>query len=129
MADMETAVRARLLGATPAGSRVTWGDRPQASGTPAIVLDRISGDRNQNMDGFDPLQFGRVQINALATSSPAALALINAAVSTLAPANTSNGIAFSRMFFEGEDSGTEKDAAGVLLHTRRIDALIHWQEA
>ena len=126
---MQGALRARLVGQTPAASRVYWLDRPQTTGLPAITLQIISRDRDQHMDGFQELQFARVQVDVWAVSYDTSQDVTEAAVAALAPPQTGNGIQFTRMFFESERNLTERSDAGALVHRTSFDALVHYQPA
>lgn len=106
--DMQGALRARLLGATAAGSRVYWVDRPQGSALPAITLQVISGDRPQTYDGFQSSRQSRVQMDVWAETHAAGTALLEAAIGAVAPRVTANGIQFDRTFFEGERDTSER---------------------
>lgn len=120
--DMIQALRARLLDETDAGQKVTNLDRPQGTDLPAITLQRVAGERPQTHDGFD-LSFTRVQLDAWAATPAQARAIVDDAVAVLAPRNTSNGIRFDRMFFEGERDTTERLGTQTIYRTG-IDLLV-----
>lgn len=65
------------------GSRIYWGDRPQGSALPAIVLNLISDGRGYLMDGADATQQYRVQIDAFGASYASMDALRNAIITCL----------------------------------------------
>lgn len=91
--DWREALRARATGL--AGGRVYWGDRPQASAMPAVLLTAVSDDRPQTLKDWD-LAPARVQVDTYATTAREAWALAETAISTLVPGGTSNGHTFSR---------------------------------
>lgn len=98
--DMEGAVRARLLAAVPVtaivGQRVYWEDRPQTSPLPAVVLQLPTDLREQHMGGFQGLLFARIQVNVLGTSFADKKRLKEAVIAALVPAQSANGIRFTR---------------------------------
>lgn len=125
--DFEGALRARLLAAGPvtafAGQRVTWVERPQASGLPAITLQIIGDSRPQTFDGFQAQRPATVQIDVWASTYAATKVGIEAVIATLAPAETSNGITFSRGFFSDvRDLGEQLETA--FLHRNSVDLTV-----
>jgi hypothetical protein len=107
--DMEGALRARIVAAsTAAGDRVYWVDRPQSSALPSITLQTISGDHPQTHEGLQATRDPRIQIDVWATSYGQAKSIMDATITALKSANTSNGIVFERMRFEGERDGLER---------------------
>lgn len=122
--DMQGALRARLVAAaTAAGARVHWLERPQGGALPAITLQTISGDRPQHMAGFQGTRTARVQLDAWAERYETARAIVEAAVAALAPKQSGNGIAFGRMFFEGERDFTERLETHLVYRTS-IDLIV-----
>jgi hypothetical protein len=106
--DMHVALRARLLGATAAGQRVYWVTRPQSSALPAITLQTVSGGYPQTYDGLQATRSPRIQLDAWAASHSEARAIIAAAVAELAPKETSNGVVFDSIQFDGERDFVER---------------------
>lgn len=123
--DMQGALRARLVAAAlpGVGSRIYWVDRPQGSALPAITLQTISGERPQTHDGFQGLRSSRVQMDVWATSYAQARQITDAAVAALAPDETSNGVNFGRMFFEGERDLLERIETQAI-HRTSIDLIV-----
>lgn len=91
--DWREALRARVTGL--AGGRVYWGERPQATTVPAVLLTSIADDRPQTLKDWD-LAPGRVQIDTYGSTAKQAWDLAESAIATLAPGETSNGHSFSR---------------------------------
>lgn len=91
--DWRAALKARADGL--AGGRVYWGERPQATTMPAILLTAVSDDRPQHLKDFD-LAPGRVQVDSFAASAKEAWTLTEAALSALVPGGVFNGHNFSR---------------------------------
>jgi hypothetical protein len=131
--DWQAAVRARLLEAEPVTgfvgeSGVYWADRPQASELPAITLETISDLRPQHLKGFDGLNPARVQIDCWAESHKAANELAEAAIAALVPAQSGNGITFSRGAIEGKRDLGER-VGDRFIHRVSIDLLVHHSTA
>lgn len=125
---MQGALRARLLGATAAGSKVYWLERPQGDALPAITLQTISGDRPQTYTGFQGWRISRVQLDAWAASYASARSILDAAVAALAPLVASNGIRFDRTDFESERDGTDRLGTATIYRTG-IDLIVRHAQA
>ena len=126
--DWQAALRARLVAAAPVtalvGSRIYWVDRPQASSLPAITLQTISEDRPQHMGGFIGLNPARVQVDVWGTTYAQVADLSEKVITAIVPANTANGIKFSRAFIDAKrDLGERIETA--FIHRISIDFLIH----
>jgi hypothetical protein len=74
---VQEALRSLLLTALGSlvGSRVTWGERPQASSLPAVVLTTISEDPAYVYNGPIDLESYRVQVDIYSSSASASLAI------------------------------------------------------
>lgn len=98
--DMEGALRARLLAATPVtalvGQRLYWDERPQGGQLPDVTLLLVVDNRDQHFEGFQSLQSAWLQVDVRGTSFAQKKALKEAVIAALAPADTSNGIRFER---------------------------------
>jgi hypothetical protein len=85
--DLQSAIIDRLGtgSATEAivGARVSWRLRKQGSALPAVVLDTVSEERTQHLDGFDTMRTARVQAACLATTYGASRALAEAVIADL----------------------------------------------
>lgn len=121
--DMQTALRARLVSQTAAGTRVYWLDRPQGTALPAITLQTISGDRPQTYSAFQDWRTIRVQLDVWAASYGEARAILEAAIAALAAKGNSNGIFFDRTDFEGERDTTERLETQLIYRTG-IDLIV-----
>lgn len=95
---MQADLLSRLLGATGAGQRVSWVDRPQLSSLPAITLQTINEGRAQRLSGFEELQESTVQLDVWGDSYGAVQAASDAAIAAVVPAVTAGGTAFARTF-------------------------------
>lgn len=126
--DMEGALRARLLGQTGAGQRVTWLTRPQASALPAITLQAAGGDVLQTFDGIQSWQEERVQLDAWAATYDQAKSIRDAAIPLLAPRQVGNGIRFDRMSFEHKRSDTEQ-LGSTTIYRAGVDLIVRYSLA
>lgn len=129
--DMRGALRARLLAAAPVtaivSQRISWLTRPQAGALPALTLQVISGAHDQHLKGFEKQQ-SRVQIDAWATLSAEAAAIIAAVIDALAPGATVEGVQFGRGFFESEQDFTERLGEADIYRVS-VDAIIRHKAA
>lgn len=87
------AFRARATGL--AGGRVYWGERPQGSTLPALVMLSVGDERPQHLKGYD-LREARIQIDAYGRTQEEVWDLAEAALTTLVPGVSANGHDFSR---------------------------------
>ena len=135
--DMEGALRARLLAAAPIAARVaqrvSWVERPQATGLPAITLLNVTDERTQNFTGFDGLQPGYVQADVWARTYAEAKAIKEAIIGTdtapgaIVPAGTFFGIRFTRAFVTARDLSEQTDT--VFIFRPSIDLTFHYSPA
>jgi hypothetical protein len=112
---MEAALTSLLLAHTAlttlVGQDITPNVRQQASGLPAVVLTRISGERDYHMGGSSNLTQSRIQIDCYGSSWPQAKSVARAVISCLSGFNgTATGSVIrsamldsERHFFDGED--------------------------
>lgn len=133
--DWQGALRARLIAAAPvlalvwkhpdtAVPAITWVDRPQTSGLPAITLQTISEDRPQTMAGFDGLDRSLVQMDVWGTSYAQVQQVKEAALAAVVPANTGNGVIFARAFVDTiRDLGERVETQ--FIHRASIDLIFH----
>ena len=121
--SMKKALRARLLGATAAGSKVHWLTRPQEDALPAITLQTAGGDRPRTYGGLQGWRETRVQFDAWASSTDIAEQILDAAITTLEPKGNYGGIFFDTMSFEGERDGTETLGSKTIYRTG-IDLIV-----
>ncbi len=129
MADMESALVARILAAAPLsalGTRVHWEEAPQGAALPYCLLHLIDEQTGQSFDGFDGLILALVQVDVRAATQAEALALGRALRAALAPPAIEAGIRFSRAFFPRATGGTERAGAGAV-YRRSLDIEIRWR--
>jgi hypothetical protein len=67
---MEEQLISRLVGnagvTAIAGNRISWGSRPQAQDTPDVLLTKVSGGDNYDLQGITAIRQSRVQIDCYA---------------------------------------------------------------
>ena len=123
------ALRARLIAdgavAALAGTRVTWGTRPQDSAVPAAVLTVISDPRPRLQNGMPNLRVTRVQVDCWADTSTAAHELAEAVIGAVNDRFTQSGVRFQPGEHEGPRDLGELVSGSVYLHRAVID-LILW---
>jgi hypothetical protein len=130
--DWQSALRARLKADAPVvtlvGTRIDWVDRPQTTALPAITLQTISDLRPQHMGGFDGTKEARVQVDVWAATYASAKAITEAVLAVLVPANTANGVSFSRAFVDNiRDLGERIETQ--FIHRTSMDLIIHHASA
>lgn len=100
MTDLAGALRTRLLDASPvtaiAGQRVYWVQRDQGSQLPAVVLQLISRQRPDLLDGEEDMLTSRVQAKCMAMTHAQAWALASAVRAALLPETEVDDINFWR---------------------------------
>jgi hypothetical protein len=129
--DMESALRARLLAASPVtalvAQRVYWVDRPQASALPSITLQHVTDERVQHYTGFNDLQPGYVQVDCWAATYAQGKSLKEAVIAALTPAVTANGFSFTRAFVTARDLSERTDTQ--FIHRPSMDFTFHYANA
>jgi hypothetical protein len=130
--DMQGALRARLLAATPltalVAQRIYWVERPQSSALPAITLQVVSDPRPQHLKGFQPLRETRVQMDVWGTSSAQNSAITEALIAAAVPEGPNNGIRFNRGIIAGLDTGGETSGT-TFIHRTTVDLMVWWSVA
>lgn len=122
MADMQTALRARLTGGA-AGTRVYWDIVPQSAALPYMRLQTVSDPRPQHLQGYDSARVTRVQCDCFAATYSAARAMAEAVIAATATPGTTNGIHFGRIKAEGPRDLGEDTAKGYI-HRASLDLLV-----
>ena len=123
--DWLGALRARLTGL--AGGRVYWGERPQSSALPAIVLVAAGGERTQHLKGMN-LAADRVQVDAFGSTHQEASALAEAALAALLPGGTFNGHVFQRADIALPPRGQVERVSNVSVFRASMDLIFHHAE-
>lgn len=116
---MEETIVALLLNnaaiAQIAGKRVTWVEREQGAALPAVVLTKVSGVRDYNMDGPSGLVSSRVQADCWALKFKDSVRLGRAVRDALSGyrAGDTQGA-----FIEAERQSVEKEPDGATRYFR-----------
>lgn len=108
------------------GSRKYWVARNQSAPLPAIVMQVISEERPQDLDGFEDLKTARVQVAALATKYSEARQLLEAAILALLPEADVGTVLFWEASVEGPRDTAEDVAGTGLVHRPIADLIIRY---
>lgn len=126
--DWQAALRARLVAASAVtalvGQRVYWVDRPQGHALPAVTLQTVSEEREQNLKGFEGLQRARVQVDIWARSYAEQRQVTEAVIAALITAAAQGGIQFTRAMIDGLRDLTERTEAQLFYRTS-MDLVVH----
>lgn len=127
MADLWTALRARLIAAGPVaaivGQKVHWGKVPQSSALPYIRLTTVSDPRPEHLEGYDGARVTRVQCDCFAEKHLAATDLAEKVIAAVAEPATVSGVVFGRTKAEGpQDLGEDVEGLGYV-HRASVDLL------
>jgi hypothetical protein len=115
-----------------AGENVFWVERSQGIALPALVLQTISGDRPEDLDGASFMRTTRVQLSCFALAKDRggggyqeSRDLAEAAIAALLPEAEVEGIAFWRATAsEPADLGADTDT-GFIFHAA-ADLVLRW---
>ena len=128
--SMETALRSRLKDNAAVAAitgQIHWSVRPQGTALPAIVLTGVADDRSQHFTGLAGYRSTRVQIDCYAATKAQAVALREAVIAALVPAEVKGGVTFLRSFVNTVlDRGDQTETGFV--HRELID-LTCWHNA
>ena len=127
---MDAELTARLLACTPltalVGNRITWGQRIQGEGLPALTMLNVSPGRGYLHSGADSLASPRVQFDCYAASSEACLALARTLTAEMEQPRVAGAIAFSVALLDAERGPLIEDVGGGAKVHRRILDFIVW---
>jgi len=122
--NFQTGVRARLLAnatvAAGVSTRIFWGERPQGTTLPAIVLQTISDPRPAHLTDYDGARSTLVQMDVYATTYAAALTIAQAAIEVLKVPATISGKTFGPAFVDSQRDTVETSGT-VNLHRQSVD--------
>ncbi|HEY8593309.1 MAG TPA: DUF3168 domain-containing protein [Sphingomicrobium sp.] len=114
-----------------AGSRIFWVARPQkgpGNQLPAVVLQVISGDRPQHLDGFEDMATAQVQANSFAREYGESRILAEAVSGALVDEAQVDDIVFWRGDVgEPRDLGEQTDD-GFIFHAA-VEVTVRWGRA
>lgn len=127
MADMQAALRSRLVAAGPVtalvGTRIYWTKVPQGAVLPYVRMQTVSDERPQDLDDYDAGRETRVQVDCFASDYATARALSQAIITATNSPTTLSGVAFGRTAAEGPRDLGEDTAQG-FIHQLSMDLLI-----
>lgn len=123
---MEETLTALLLADTSiaalAGKMVNWSERKQGGTFPAVVLHRVSGGRDYNMQGPSGLVQSRIQVDCWALAYPDAVKLSRAVRVALSGYKAGD---LQGAFIDSERQSVEKETDGAQRYFRvSLDFLI-----
>ena len=122
--DMQAALRSRLLAnatvAAAVSTRIDWGQRPQGSPYPAIVLQTISDPRPVHLKDYEATRSTLVQLDVYATTYAAALSIARAAIAVLKVPATVSGKVFGPSFVDGQRDTVEPSGT-TNIHRQSVD--------
>lgn len=125
--DLAQAVRDRLIAAvavtTVVNDRIFWVQRDQGSDLPAVVLQLISRQRPELLDGEEDMLTSRVQAKCMAASHAAAWGLASAVRAALLPEAEVGDMLFWRATADGPRDLGEQTAEG-FVHAASIDLIL-----
>lgn len=124
---MEETLAAHLLANTAvsaiAGKMVNWSERPQGGTFPAVVLHRVSGGRDYNMQGPSGLVQSRVQADCWALDYTSAVRLSRAVRVALSGYTAGD---LQGAFIDSERQSVEKETDGAQRYFRVSLDFIIW---
>ena len=103
---------AAAVGTSGGVKSISWGLPLQGGAMPWLVLTIIAPGREYTHSGFDGLAAPRIQLDALATTDVAALALADAALAALEAGGTVTGRRFLPGFLEDRNTVDEGTLEG-----------------
>jgi Protein of unknown function (DUF3168) len=127
--DFQTGVRARLLAnglvTGSVGTRIDWGQRPQGTAYPAIVLQTISDPRPAHLKDYEATRSTLIQLDVYATTYAAALSIARNAIAVLKVPATISGKVFGPAFVDGQRDTVETSGT-TNIHRQSVDfSIIH----
>lgn len=130
---MEEAITAQLLAAAGltalVGTRIHWGQRPQGSGLPIVVLNLISERADYTTQGPSGLVGSLLQVDAYAATYGAAKAVSNQVLAVLDGMRADSPAVIQGVFREGKRATTEDGAtAGTTINRRSLDLRVWHHE-
>lgn len=132
MADLQTALRARLIAAAGVAaitSKIAWGSLPQGTALPYVRLNTVSDLRPEHLRGYDAARQVRVQADCYGATPAVARALAEAIVAAVALPATVNGVRFGRIKAEGpQDRGEDVPGIG-RVENAHLDLIIEHRPA
>lgn len=127
MADLATALRARLIGAAPVaaivGTKVYWNRVSQTASLPYVRLQVISDPRSTHLKGRTAARQTRVQVDCMSLSHVEAFDLAEKVIAAIEPPATQSGVQFGFTESEGpRDLGEDVEGVG-FVHRAMVDLI------
>ena len=123
MADMQSALRARIVAALPHG-RVYWASAPQGSVLPYVRLATVSDPRPLVLKGYRAFRETGVQVDVFARGYGEARGQAEAIITALLDPVTVDGVRFGPCRAEGpRDLGEDVPGSGYI-HRASVDLLV-----
>lgn len=126
MAELEAALRARILAADLGVAGVSVDERPQGSVMPWVVLERISDPRPQHLKGYDGARETRVQASVWAATPKQAKAIAAELIDAVGQPGDFEGVKFGRTRADGPLSFSEAVDGKTIF--RRVVELYSWHD-
>lgn len=126
MAELEAALRARILAADVGAAGVSVDDRPQGSVMPWVVLERVSDVRPQHLKGYDGARETRVQASVWAATPKQAKEVALGLITAVAAPGEFEGVNFGRTRADGPLSFSEAVDGKTIF--RRVVDLYSWHD-
>jgi hypothetical protein len=125
--DLQTAMRARLVASGPLNTlvagRVYWGERPQGTALPAVVLQTIDDPIKVHLKGYQAARETFVQADIYAGTYSSALAIARLVIATMEVPATFGGKAFGACFVDRRRDTVETSGT-INLHRQSVDFTI-----
>lgn len=126
MADLQTALHARLTGdasiGAAIGTRAYWTNVPQGAALPHVRMQTISDVRPQHMQGYHRARNTRLQVDVFAATYAQARSISERIIGLMAQPATVAGVRFGRCTAQGPiDMG--EDTPDGFVHRLRTDLL------
>lgn len=140
MSGLREAFRSRILTSAAgeaARGGVSWVERPQGTGFPAITLTLVSPGRRYDHDGFDGLSTPRIQADIWAETYAETVLIGDAYIAVIEWEATVDAIKFGPGFLDSDmdmppvpASGRGTTSSGRdTIFRRSIDIILSWESA
>jgi len=127
---VEDDLRTRLLATSGVSSRtqvVVWGERPQGSSLPAVVLNDVNPGRSYGFFGPVQLHGSTVQFDIWSLKYGEGLAIFRAILAEMEQAKSVDDTRFSMSFLERKDSSAESIPGVGTVRRISADFTVWWK--
>lgn len=123
---MEQELRALLISGLPdiGAARINWGEAPQGTIRPFVVLNLISDTEGTTMQGRDGLRKSRVQVDCYGPDYSTVAAMMAAVKDAL---HGYHGGGFQGIFFAGGRVPREGNDEASAIYRASLDFMTHWR--